>query len=129
MQFGQLKRREFVGLLGGVTALPLAAEGQQLAMPVIGQLSIGTRSLADEASFRDGLREQGFIEGRMSGLKAGWRRPANTMACWRWQPNWSGFVLRCCMPPAALASHGPPRLPPRPFQSCSPTALIRSRLA
>jgi len=64
MQFGQLKRREFIALLGGVTALPLAAEGQQLAMPVIGQLSIGTRSLADEASFRDGLREQGFIEGR-----------------------------------------------------------------
>ena len=59
-----MKRREFIALLGGVTALPLAAQGQQLAMPVIGQLSIGTRSLANEASFRDGLREQGFIEGR-----------------------------------------------------------------
>src|SRR5215472_16660083 len=65
MHFRQVKRRDFITLLGGLAAWPLAARAQQSKVARIGALYIG---LADAESFknelREGLRELGYVEGQ-----------------------------------------------------------------
>jgi putative ABC transport system substrate-binding protein len=62
-----LKRRDFITLLGGATAWPLAARARQPAkQPLIGMLVPGTRATHGQwfAALVDRLRELGWIEGR-----------------------------------------------------------------
>jgi putative ABC transport system substrate-binding protein len=64
MHFDQLKRRQFIALLGGMAAWPPAARAQPPKGPVIGFLNSITYNAEDLAAFRQGLADLGFIEGQ-----------------------------------------------------------------
>jgi len=67
MQFNQLKRREFITLVGAAAvAWPLPVGAQQPAMPVIGFLQTGAPGATAHmtAALHRGLKEAGYVEGQ-----------------------------------------------------------------
>ena len=58
-----MKRREFITLLGGAAAWPLAARAQQPALPVVGLLE-GADDPTNTTALQLGLSQSGFVEGK-----------------------------------------------------------------
>ena len=69
-----MKRRDFIGLLGGAVAWPRAALAQQTILPVVGVVS-GQSSHADArnaAAFHKGLNETGYVDGNNVTVEYHW---------------------------------------------------------
>ncbi len=77
-----MRRREFIGLLGGTAVTwPLAARAQQPAMPVIGFLrntaATGGFTVHIVTAYLQGLKETGFVEGQNVAIEYRWANNQN----------------------------------------------------
>jgi putative ABC transport system substrate-binding protein len=74
-----MRRREFLGILGGAVVVPLTVQAQQPVMPVVGFLNNASpdrRSNLAQA-FNGGLAETGFVEGRNVIVEYRWAHGRN----------------------------------------------------
>jgi putative ABC transport system substrate-binding protein len=81
-----MRRREFITLLGGAAAWPLAARAQPTAMPVVGYLDSRTQetTLDRLRGFHRGLKDSGFVESENTAVIYRWAE-GQTTGCRSWR--------------------------------------------
>jgi putative ABC transport system substrate-binding protein len=69
-----MKRREFITLIGGAAAWPMAVRAQQGAMPIVGFVTnrSAEASVRQAAAFRKGINETGYVEGQNVTVEYHW---------------------------------------------------------
>ena len=67
-----MRRRDFLSVIVGATAWPLAARAQQTAMAVVGNLSVAGDVPPNAAAFQRGLAEAGYVEGKNVTIERRW---------------------------------------------------------
>ena len=124
-----MRRREFVALIGGVTAAwPLAARAQTQAMPVVGYINAGFAQAftGQVTSFHQGLGEAGYVEGRNVAIEYRWaeghndRLPAMVADMVRRKVS----VIAATTTPAALAAKAANTTTPIVFETGSDPVQI-----
>jgi putative tryptophan/tyrosine transport system substrate-binding protein len=74
-----MRRREFIAGVAGAAAWSVGARAQQPAVPVIGFLSASSPGLFSDRlrAYREGLRENGYVEGRNVAIEYRWAEEHN----------------------------------------------------
>jgi len=68
-----VRRREFIALVAGASAWPLATRAQQGQLPVVGYLAATSAATATYfVGFRDGLKDAGYVEGQNLAIEYRW---------------------------------------------------------
>ncbi len=110
-----MKRRDFITLLGGAAAWPLAARAQQQAKVRVGFLPVGSPSNAYDRSlveaFRQGLRRAGVIENRDIVLDVVWTSGDPDQAVTELMQRDAQMLIPCGSSASVAAQRRAPTIP------------------